>query len=77
MSSLDGNALDGDDLVFYSDSNNEIHSGGFSINSIMMNLRISNMTHIFAKLMNFKKNVYIFISPLKLHQSIENIIKII
>ena len=36
MNSLDNNALDADDLVFYSDSNNEIHSGGFSINSIMM-----------------------------------------
>ena len=44
MSSLDGNALDGDDLVFYSDSNNEIYSGGFSINSIMMKGGISPFT---------------------------------
>lgn len=44
MSSLDGNALDGNDLVFYSDSNNEIHSGGFSINSIMMKGGISPFT---------------------------------
>jgi hypothetical protein len=44
MSSLDGNTLDGDDLVFYSDSNNEIYSGGFSINSIMMKGGISPFT---------------------------------
>ena len=44
MSSLDSNALDGDDLVFYSDANNEIHSGGFSINSIMMKGGISPFT---------------------------------
>ena len=44
MSSLDGNALDGNDLVFYSDSNNEIYSGGFSINSIMMKGGISPFT---------------------------------
>jgi hypothetical protein len=44
MNSLDGNALDGDDLVFYSDSNNEIYSGGFSINSIMMKGGISPFT---------------------------------
>ena len=37
-------SLDGDDLVFYSDSNNEIHSGGFSINSIMMKGGISPFT---------------------------------
>lgn len=44
MSSFDGNALDGEDLVFYSDSNNEIYSGGFSINSIMMKGGISPFT---------------------------------
>jgi hypothetical protein len=44
MSSLDGNVLDGNDLVFYSDSNNEIYSGGFSINSIMMKGGISPFT---------------------------------
>jgi hypothetical protein len=44
MDSLDGNALDGDDLVFYSDANNEIYSGGFSINSIMMKGGISPFT---------------------------------
>ena len=44
MNSLDNNALDADDLVFYSDSNNEIHSGGFSINSIMMKGGISPFT---------------------------------
>ena len=44
MSSLDGNALDGDDLVFYSDSNNEIYSGGFSVNSIMMKTGFSPFT---------------------------------
>jgi len=37
-------SLDGDDLVFYSDSNNEIYSGGFSINSIMMKGGISPFT---------------------------------
>ncbi len=36
--------IDGDDLVFYSDSNNEIYSGGFSINSIMMKGGISPFT---------------------------------
>ena len=44
MDSLDGNGLDGGDLVFYSDDNNEIHSGGFSINSIMMKGGISPFT---------------------------------
>ena len=44
MSSLDSNALDGNDLIFYSDVNNEIHSGGFSINSIMMKGGISPFT---------------------------------
>jgi hypothetical protein len=44
MDSLNGNALDGEDLVFYSDSNNEIYSGGFSINSIMMKGGISPFT---------------------------------
>ena len=37
-------SLDGNDLVFYSDANNEIHSGGFSINSIMMKGGISPFT---------------------------------
>ena len=33
--------IDGDDLVFYSDSDNQIYSGGFNINSIMMKAGIS------------------------------------
>jgi len=37
-------SLDGNDLVFYSDANNEIYSGGFSINSIMMKGGISPFT---------------------------------
>ena len=33
--------IDGDDLVFYSDSDNQIYSGGFNVNSIMMKAGIS------------------------------------
>jgi hypothetical protein len=40
----DNYKLDGGDLVFYSDSNNDIYSGGFSINSIMMKGGISPFT---------------------------------
>jgi hypothetical protein len=33
--------IDGDDLVFYSDIDNQIYSGGFNVNSIMMKAGIS------------------------------------
>ena len=36
--------LDGGDLVFYSDSDKQIYSGGFSVNSIMMKSGISPFT---------------------------------
>jgi hypothetical protein len=36
--------IDGDDLVFYSDSDNQIYSGGFSVNSIMMKTGFSPFT---------------------------------
>ena len=36
--------IDGDDLVFYSDSDNQIYSGGFSVNSIMMKSGFSPFT---------------------------------
>ena len=36
--------IDGDDLVFYSGSDNQIYSGGFSVNSIMMKSGISPFT---------------------------------
>jgi hypothetical protein len=36
--------LDGNDLVFYGGSDNQIYSGGFSINSIMMKSGISPFT---------------------------------
>ena len=36
--------LDGNDLVFYGGSDNQIYSGGFSVNSIMMKSGISPFT---------------------------------
>ena len=33
--------IDGDDLVFYTSSDNQIYSGGFNVNSIMMKAGIS------------------------------------
>jgi len=36
--------IDGEDLVFYSGSDNQIYSGGFSVNSIMMKSGISPFT---------------------------------
>ena len=36
--------IDGDDLVFYSGSDNQIYSGGFSVNSIMMKSGFSPFT---------------------------------
>jgi len=36
--------LDGGDLVFYSDTDKQIYSGGFSVNSIMMKSGISPFT---------------------------------
>jgi hypothetical protein len=36
--------IDGSDLVFYSDSDNQIYSGGFSVNSIMMKTGFSPFT---------------------------------
>ena len=36
--------IDGDDLVFYSGSDRQIYSGGFSVNSIMMKSGISPFT---------------------------------
>jgi len=36
--------IDGDDLVFYGGSDNQIYSGGFSVNSIMMKSGISPFT---------------------------------
>ena len=36
--------IDGDDLVFYSGSDNQIYSGGFSVNSIMMKAGFSPFT---------------------------------
>ena len=36
--------IDGDDLVFYSGSDNQIYSGGFSVNSIMMKTGFSPFT---------------------------------
>ena len=36
--------LDGGDLVFYSDSDKQIYSGGFNVNSIMMKSGISPFT---------------------------------
>ena len=36
--------IDGDDLVFYNGSDNQIYSGGFSVNSIMMKSGISPFT---------------------------------
>jgi hypothetical protein len=40
----DNYKLDGGDLVFYSDSDKQIYSGGFSVNSIMMKSGISPFT---------------------------------
>jgi hypothetical protein len=36
--------IDGNDLVFYGDSDKQIYSGGFSVNSIMMKSGISPFT---------------------------------
>ena len=36
--------IDGEDLVFYSGSDNQIYSGGFSVNSIMMKSGFSPFT---------------------------------
>jgi hypothetical protein len=36
--------IDGEDLVFYSGSDNQIYSGGFSVNSIMMKAGFSPFT---------------------------------
>ena len=36
--------IDGDDLVFYSGSDRQIYSGGFSVNSIMMKTGFSPFT---------------------------------
>ena len=36
--------IDGDDLVFYNGSDNQIYSGGFNVNSIMMKSGISPFT---------------------------------
>ena len=36
--------IDGEDLVFYNSSDNQIYSGGFSVNSIMMKSGISPFT---------------------------------
>ena len=40
----DNDKLDGGDLVFYSDSDKQIYSGGFNVNSIMMKSGISPFT---------------------------------
>jgi hypothetical protein len=40
----DNYKLDGGDLVFYSDSDKQIYSGGFSVNSIMMKSGMSPFT---------------------------------
>ena len=41
---MENNYFGGDDLVFYSDTDKQIYSGGFSVNSIMMKSGISPFT---------------------------------
>ena len=40
--------IDGNDLVFYGDSDKQIYSGGFSVNSIMMKSGISPFTTLIS-----------------------------
>ena len=42
--------IDGNDLVFYGGSDNQIYSGGFSVNSIMMKSGISPFTTLNTEL---------------------------